>query len=300
MAPLIDCRDFDEQFVIHYGGEFHQVNAYTFASSLIALSDAIRNANHIVNPGYDIEIVVEALGPGSFRARIRAVQKGINNLFSAQDAKTVVLSIIAAMIYEHTLAPNPVPIINVSEDMVVIEQGDQKIVIPKDANNYYEEVKKSEPVRNNIARAFSVLEKDESVENFGITKSLDDPEPLITITRHQFSLLSNELIIEEDIRESIERTHLQIVRAILERSKRRWEFVWNGIKISAPVTDNDFYNEFFAHRITIAPGDSLEVNLKIIQVRNPDTGIYTNQSYEVIKVFKHIPRVEQQALRDID
>lgn len=291
----IDCRNFGDQFVIHYGGEFHRVNAYTFAASLIALSDAIRNSNYIVNPGYEIEIVVEALGPGSFRTRIRAIQKGVSNLFSAQDAKPIVLGIVAAIIYEHTFAPDTSPIINVDENTVIIEQGNQKIIIPRDAQEYYEEVRKSEAVNNNIGRAFTALERDESVSDFGITNKIDDEEPLIKIPRSQFALLSGELAITEDSREIIERTHVQIVRAILERSKRRWEFVWQGVKIAAPVTDDEFYKDFFAHRITIAPGDSLEVNLKIVQKRDPDTGIYTNSSYDVIKVFKHLPRMEQQS-----
>ena len=293
---VIDCSKFGDQFVIHYGGEFHRINAYTFATSLIALSDAIRNANYIVNPGYDVEIVVEALGPGSFRTSLRAIQKGVSNLFSVESARSVVLGVVAAVIYEHTFAPDCSPTIVVDGKSVIIEHGDQTIIIPHDAKDYYEEVRKSEAVRNNIGRAFSALERDESVSDFGITNKIDDEDPLIKIDRSQFALLSGELSIIEDGKEIIERTNLQIVRAILERSKRRWEFVWQGIKIAAPVTDQEFYNDFFAHRITIAPGDSLEVNLKIIQKMDNDTGIYTNSSYEVIKVFNHFPRMAQESI----
>jgi len=295
---VIDCREFEEQFVIHFGGEFHRVNAYTFASSLIALSDAIRNTNYIVNPGYEVDIVVEALGPGSFRTKICTIQKGVSNLFTAQDARAIVLGLITAIIYEHTFAPEEETTININGDVYIIEQENQKIILPLDAKSYYEEVRKSEVIKNNIGRAFNTLEKDESITEFGITHNLEDKSPTLLIERSQFPLLSNDLIINEDYREIIERTHVQIVRAILERSKRRWEFVWQGIKIPAPVTDNDFYNDFFAHRITIAPGDSLEVDLKITQRRDPDTGIYTNTSYEIIKVVDHIPRMEQQTFGD--
>ena len=55
------------------------------------------------------------------------------------------------------------------------------------------------------------------------------------------------------------------VKAVLERGKRKWEFVWRGIKISAPVSDESFYDKFFKHEITIAPGDSLKVKLNILQ-----------------------------------
>ncbi len=93
-----------------------------------------------------------------------------------------------------------------------------------------------------------------------------------------------------DVREREEITEVQIVRAILERSDRRWQFVWNGVTIAAPVLDRAFYDDFFAHRITIAPGDALEVRLRIRQERRPELGVFVNKTYEVLQVFKHIPR----------
>lgn len=97
-----------------------------------------------------------------------------------------------------------------------------------------------------------------------------------------------------------ERCDLQIVKAILERSTRKWEFMWRGVKISAPVLDSVFYDHFFAHSITIAPGDVLQVLLAIKQTRDQRTGIYTNVSHEVIEFFKHIPRMEQTGLLNPD
>lgn len=95
------------------------------------------------------------------------------------------------------------------------------------------------------------------------------------------------------------KTHakLQILRAILEKSKRCWESVWRGVKISGPVLDAKFYEDFFAHKITIAPGDALKVVMKIYQTRIPDIGIYTNDKYEIIEVLEHIPKLKQT---DID
>jgi len=293
----IDCRSFGDEFVIHYGGEYHRVNAYTFATSLIALSDAIRSANHLINPGYEIEISVEAIGPGSFRARIKTIQKGLNNLFTAQDAKAIVLALIAAFIYEHTLQQSNKPIIVVNDDSVVIEEGNDKIIIPRGAEKYYEEVRKSEAVKTNLASAFSVLEKDKSVSEFGITDNMTDTVPLIRIPSEKFPIIAGDAAInDENSKEVIQRTEVQIVRAILEKSRRRWEFVWRGVKISAPVTDDEFYGDFFAHKITIAPGDSLDVDLRILQRVDANTGIYTNAEYEVVKVYDHIPRMTQQQM----
>ncbi len=64
--------------------------------------------------------------------------------------------------------------------------------------------------------------------------------------------------------------------------------------ISAPVADKRFYDEFFAHRITIAPGDALRVRLKIFQRRDPDIGVFMNESYEVLEVLEHLPKRGKQ------
>jgi hypothetical protein len=64
------------------------------------------------------------------------------------------------------------------------------------------------------------------------------------------------------------------------------------------VIDLKFYEKFFAHRIKIAPGDTLAVKLMIHQNLDPDTGVYTNDSYEVSEVLDHIPRPTQSDLAD--
>ena len=98
--------------------------------------------------------------------------------------------------------------------------------------------------------------------------------------------------MDESKRELIEITQLEISRAVLERGKRRWEFFWRGVKIAAPILDERFSDRFFAHEITIAPGDSLEVALRIVQEKKPDSGIYVNVRYEVVEVYQHVPRVD--------
>lgn len=114
--------------------------------------------------------------------------------------------------------------------------------------------------------------------------------------REAIILASGMVEVTEGVRIIPEVVELQILKAILERGKRKWKFMWRGIKISAPITSHSFYNEFFNHDITIAPGDSLEVKLEIKQVRNEDTGIYVNKGYEVVEVYKHIPRLKQATI----
>lgn len=290
---VINIREFEQEFVIHFGSEQKRINAYTLAATLVSLADAVKEANTIINPGYEVEVVVEAIGPGSFRAKVRTIYKGLENLFSTENLKAIVIGVVSAYVYQVTLAPDAKINVVVDEKHVIIEQGNQKVIIPKETHDALKQVEKSEKFKASVGKIFDVAEKDPEVTSIGITKKLDDEEPLISIPRSRFALVSRVEESEEDSREITELTELQIIRAILDRSKRRWEFSWRGIRIPAPLLDEKFYDDFFAHRITIAPGDSLEVKLRIYQRKDPDTGIFTNERYEVMEVLKHLPRLKQ-------
>lgn len=289
----VDIREFEQEFVIHFGTQRQTINAYTLASTLVSLADAVKEANIIINPGYEVEVLVDAIGPGSFRARIKAIYKGLQNLFSGADLRAIVLGVVASYVYQITLAPDIKIQVNVGEKQVVVEQGNHKVIIPREVHDAVKQVEKSEKFKNSMGQMFDAVERDKEISSIGIARTMSDEKPPIEIPRDRFALISRRVESEEGVREIEEVTEVQISRAILDRSKRRWEFVWRGIKISAPVSDDKFYDDFFAHRITIAPGDQMSVKLRIYQRKNDDTGIFINERYEVVEVLKHIRRVGQ-------
>ena len=71
-----------DQIVIHFGGALTSVDAYTFGISLVAFADTIRAVNGILNPEQNIEIRLEAIGPGSFRAVVKRLKKGFGGFFA--------------------------------------------------------------------------------------------------------------------------------------------------------------------------------------------------------------------------
>jgi len=294
---VVDIRAFEDEFVINFGGDFRRINAYTLASTLVGIADAAKAANATINPGYDIEVVVEALGQGSFRTKVRALYKGAGNLFTHDNLKTVVLAVIASFIYEHTLAPDHDVTVTVSTNEVVIEQQDTKIVVPREVYEARKQVDDLPSFREGVSRAVKAADDDASIRSLSISESDSPPQPPINIPRERFPLLVEPFPSDRgDFKEVVEHTTVRIVRAILERNRRRWEFVWNGVRISAPVLDDQFYDDFFAHRITIAPGDALEVRLGMRQRLNRDIGVYINEAYEILEVVRHIPRAEQDNL----
>jgi len=297
--PTIDVGKFEDSFTLHFGGDYSRINAYTLATTLVGIADAAKAANATLNPGFEIEVVVESLGQGSFRATLRTVYAEAENIFSKESLRNVVLAVVASFIYQHTLAPESDVIVNVTGDEVVVTQGDTRVVIPRHVHEATQEVENIPSFRRGIGDAIRSVEIDEAIDNFGIAAGTAPPD--FTIPRERLGTLTQEIAAPRSLeRDVVEITDLQITRAILERSNKRWQFVWNGVRISAPVLDQSFYNDFFDHTITLAPGDVLRVRLKIKQKLNEDIGIYINESYEVLEVMDHFPRPKQTLLSRSD
>jgi hypothetical protein len=293
---IVDISKFEDSVVLHFETESHRINAYTLASLLVSIADAAKAANSTLNAGYEVEIIVEALAPGSFRAKITALYKHGKNLFSSQLVAGVIIGVIANYIYERTLAVQDGVTVEIHTDEVIIEKGDERIVVPRNVYEATREVEKNPKFIQAIEKTFQSVERDESIKSIGFVEKVDDPKPEVQIPRKAI-IEAHTFVIEEDgARTIFELVELQILKAILEKGNRKWEFMWRGIKISAPIKADEFYTDFFAHEITIAPGDSLDVKLLIKQKKDEDTGIYKNQAYEVVEVYKHIPRLKQMKM----
>lgn len=295
MSTLEIHREVDK-FVLYFETPRHEVSAYALASALVGLTDAVREANAIVNPGYKVEVVVEALAPGSFQATVRTVFTKAKNLFSHSAVQAVIWGIVSTHIYEKCIKTDEPPKITVSDDMVVIEVGKEKIIVPRDIYEAKKQVEKSERFRNAIGKVFEAAASDPNVTGIAITDENNAPPPNLIIPKELFCRFETESTLDENTREIIQITQVEINRAILERGRRRWEFFWRGIKIAAPILDDRFFDRFFAHEIMIAPGDGLEVALRILQEKHPDSGIFVNKRYEIVEVYDHVPRLKQVEL----
>jgi hypothetical protein len=288
---------YEDSFVVHFGVSSNQINAYTLASTLVNLADAAKVANASINPGYEIEILVEAIGSGSFKAQIKSIYKGVGNLFSKDNLKNIVLNIIASYIFLHTLQPDSNVNVTIKTDEVIIEHENKHYHITRNTYDTLKYVEKNPKFINGIGRAVRTTEDDQDIKYLGISRSMNEIDPNIKVTRENFPNFTKS-VISEDIKSRTfeEFTDIEITKAILEKSKRKWEFVWHGMKISAPVCDQKFYDDFFSHKITIAPGDALSVRLLVRQKKMKELGIFINESYEVIEVIKHIPKSIDKSL----
>ncbi|MES2822826.1 MAG: hypothetical protein V4732_04430 [Pseudomonadota bacterium] len=293
---ILDIANFEDTVVLYFDTKGTSINAYTLASILVSIADAAKAANSSLNPGHDIEIIVEAFGEGSFKAQISALYNKTRNIFASQVVVGVIIGVLGNYIYERTLSVDSSIKVEVNTNEVIIERGKERLVVPRNTYEATKTAAKNPKFVQAIDQAFQAINNDTEIKSFGLSHSMESGKPKILLSRELILSASSEIREIDGQRIVSEIVDLQILKAILERGKRKWEFMWRGIKISAPITSQEFYNEFFNHDITIAPGDSLEVKLEIAQERKEDTGIYVNKSYEVVEVYKHHPRLKQMSI----
>jgi hypothetical protein len=299
MDEFVDLRSLrDDGFILHFGGRVRSVNAETLGRTLVALSDALSAINDDVNPGYRLEVVIEALEPGSFRARIRANKKLVGNIFGALPIKEVLAGLLVLLIYDLIRGQDDKTTVIVKGDVVIVETKDSRIVIDRPVYEAKKALRQKDRANAHIGKAIEALQADDDVKEFGIGESLEQEELVLKIPRREFPLiLEHAMPPINDENDTIDvPAHLSIKKAVFERSRRKWEFIWNGVPISATITDRKFFDRLIRRQVYLQHGDAFDAVLRIKRSRDPVSGAWVNRHYEVIAVGDTISR----AARHVD
>lgn len=285
----------DDTIVLHFGGVEGSIDSYTLADALIGFADMARAISATVEPGSDIELVVEAVGTGSFRVRIRRIKKDYGGLIAVVGA--VFWGIVSNYIYDNYVKDDPPPQITVEKDGTVVKTGKYTIVITSsEVHAGTEHAKKNPAVQSGLARTFAALEADESVKDFGVTAAITQPVPKFTIPRAEFPKVARPLArIEQEpkTRSTKRKARLFVLKAWLNHAKRKWSFEWNGEPVSAPISDTSFLDLVDQRAVLLGAGDALDAELSFKQNYDATLSVWINDpaSYVVTKVLRPVPRV---------
>ena len=119
----------EDTIVVHFGGSAGSIDAYTLANALTGFADTAYAVNATIDPGHDIEIVIEATGPGSYRTVIRRVKKHYKGVLSGI-AATIFWNVVSNAIYDAALkGADPKPQITINSNEVVIKHGNDTIIV---------------------------------------------------------------------------------------------------------------------------------------------------------------------------
>ncbi|MHC2465178.1 hypothetical protein [Bradyrhizobium embrapense] len=291
---ILRLDDFeDDTIVLHFGGVAGSLDAYTLAEALIGFADMARAISATVDPGTDIEILVEATGPGSYRTRIRRIRKDYGGLLAVGGA--VFWGIVSNYIYDNYVKNDPPPQVTVNADGTIVKTGRYTIVVSPQVQTGTEHVKQNPAVHSGLAKTFAALEADDKVKDFGITGSINDLEPKFTIPRAEFPTVAQRSLPPDEVpqsRSSKKRARLFVLKAWLNHAKRKWSFEWNGEPVSAPITDIKFLDQVDRREVLLGAGDALDAEVTFKQNYDKTLGVWINDpaSYVVTKVIRSVSR----------
>lgn len=277
------------ELVFHFEGRQGAISANTFAGAIAGFCSAAKEINVQINPGFEVDFLLIDVGDGSFRAKIVSVYRPFADLLK-ESYKPVILGILSAVIYDMALkasiSPDTRINVYVGESDVVVSRGSEKIIIQRNIWMLKNKLSNPEKVERGVAAAFGAMSADREVTEFGLVENLRAPEPVGLIPRERFAAMAAREQVNEEGTEIIQeiRTQLIIVRAIFERGRRLWQFNWNGIKISAPIEDIDFFDRMASRDYVFGQGDALDVTLRIFKRWDDDARTYFNVRYEVAEV----------------
>jgi hypothetical protein len=295
MADAISLYELrGDSVVIHFGGETGSIDAYTFAGALIGLTQTAYAISLTVDPGHEIEIRLEAIGPGSFRARLRRYKKQYGGVFT-RAVEAVFWGIVANIIYDALIKKDASPRITINTNEVIVETEGRVIIVPRAVHDATQNVKNNPDVQEGLRRTFEPLLRDTNITEFALTSRMDDPDPPVRVPRSEFPrVLAAVSIFQKDTKERTirETARVVILKAWLNHAKRKWAFEWNGVPVSAPIADQDFLDKLERRELLLGAGDALDVEIAFKQRYDDELGVFVNEpnSFIIAKVVRPVPR----------
>ncbi len=278
---------------VKYGGELKEINVNTFLSSLSGISATIDEVSNEIGEGQKLEIRIRAIEQGSFLIDIGLIAVPVLDIVRTIDvdviSKVVRTVVDIFKLRKFLKGEKPEKVREKGDDLTVTSQSGNQITINRPTFNIYDS---NIAVGEAMAKHFSALNSDSSIESFEIQDA--KRKLLFESSREDFEMMSVKRLTEmpeENVRLLEQPTALYIFKLVWDKT-RKWEFIHQGIKISAYIKDESFFQSIDQGE-QFSKGDSLEVELQIKQIFSEDVNTYINDSYNIMKVFKHNRRPDQ-------
>jgi len=273
---------------VNYEGQLHQVNADTLLVSLLCFTEAIKKISKKITEE-EIQIKIRSTEKGSFVVVLEIVKKTIFDLFSNPEiALDTIHKIIGTTIDFLTIkkflkGKKPDEIITENEKVIIIKNNNN-IIVEKIIFDVYQQ---DRDINLYIERMFHVVSEDPEIEDISI---ISDTNESFCANRNDFYEMcqENDFLQKDKIKEIKENATLTIIKLVFQRN-RKWEFVFNGNRISVFIEDKQFWQHIDSGKLQFSRGDSLIANLEITKIFDPELNCYINNTYKIIKVISHKP-----------
>jgi paraquat-inducible protein B len=196
-------------------------------------------------------------------------------------------------IKEFIAGKKPESIKNKNSDSIIIKNKDGQVKI---ASKKAGDIIFNNPTVNvTINNTFHTLQGIDQIEGLSIKDNKGNSK--FKTTRNDFEKLSspNEVIEDKtkDSKTIIKYSVPLNVFKIVFGQKYKWEFYYDGKKISATIEDENFYKKLLNRQIQFMNGDILIADQEIDQVFNEIANTYENKKY-IIKLVRDIKQHPKQ------
>jgi len=171
----------------------------------------------------------------------------------------------------------------IEDGKLIIENN--KIKVDKVVVNLLDPTNRSNKL---VASAFEEIEKDENITGFKVTRKKG---VLAKVKREDFKYYGPPTR-EKRSKESESTEVLNVLGPFFDE-KGKWTFRRQGKVIHANVSDEGFVKKtVIQNGEPFRSGDKLRVELLVEQEYDEAVGVYVDKRYTVVKILKHIKRVE--------
>lgn len=281
--------------VFKFEGEVEEISVETFTQAVLGYSKLIQESARQTDDGLIVDVNISATRPGCIEAILSAVVSDLPGVLAS-------LSQVSGQLADIVNATNAYLKLRKflgehGSPSKIERQGEQSVVITQSGgtmtvNNVVLKIDSSEDAVKAATAVFASLQDNESVRGLSIA-ALDPADvdvETFEASRDEFETIASapRCVVDGDRVETEEHQILAVSRPVLEaEDRRKWQFFWNGIKISGTVVDKGMFEKLASHEWTFGIGDSLDCDLEITKRLNT-IGAWENVRYRVVKVHNVI------------
>ena len=285
---------------VKFDGQSHQVDIDTFTSVLMAYASVIHEAAKHEGVLEPVGVYVRATEPGSLDVVISVLAEHGSTLldYISQHEGGIAASIILAGglfdFMKKVAGKRKIESAKNNGDSTVTVIADgENVIVAENVFNFYRE---RPDASQSLAKAFEKLDENPMVTGLEV---FSEETGTIRADRSEFSSLASAPCFEpESSRHIVQIAVLTVVKPCLVASKtRKWEFVYIGSKISAPIVDQDFLDNLKDYAFHM--GTTMTVELGIYQEFDDECGTFLNKRFVIEKVLEVNEPPENMSLLDI-
>lgn len=257
MKPMDMTKLDGSGFVLHFGGNGEKINAIAFGKALVYLVRATELIGNEAFPESNVNISIGSVKPGSL---VTDLVVNFKQGFGSGLGAAVGGALFCKFWYLFSNStPNPDP--DRKGDIIIDSDG---IIITKEIFEIACRTQSIPELTDLVVKSARVMNGEPSMETFGIGNS-NKPKPEFYFQKSTFpTIIENAREVKaKEIEHKDITAVLQVRIPVLDQSTRQWQFIWNGRKIMASVTDTDFFYRLENGEIAIKQGDEFKVSLRI-------------------------------------